>query len=126
MRIKRIDLNPEFDFAFSSCVVAGDTIYTAHHAGYDRETGRWPQGIATQTETCFRNLSRTLQAADATLNDRVKTTVYLKDLGDFQAMNCVYRRQFPDRCPARMTATSEFLDAECLMMIEAIAYRASD
>ena len=47
------------------------------------------------------------------MNDVVKTTVYLKDMGDFQEMNDVFRRQFTDGYPARMTATSEFLDAEC-------------
>ncbi len=45
MTIERIDLNPESSLSFSSSDAAGDAIYTAHHAGFDKEGGRWPEDI---------------------------------------------------------------------------------
>jgi 2-iminobutanoate/2-iminopropanoate deaminase len=123
MTIEKIDLNPEFGFAFSSCVVAGDYVYTSHHSGFQYEEGTWPKSVAEQTEECFRKLERTLQAAGVTLKDVVKTTVLLKNAGDFPEMNKVYRRQFTDGYPARTGMVTGFLDAECRVQIEAVAYK---
>jgi len=70
------------------------------------------------------DLGRTLAAAGAAIEDIVQTTVYLKDLSDSHAMREAYRSQFkPGAYPARMTATSEFLDADCKVMIVAVAYK---
>jgi len=124
MAIAKIDLhNPDWGFTFSSCVIAGDFIFTSHHGGYSFEEGRWPEGIESQTEQCFKNLKRTLEAAGVTLDDVVKTTVYLKQARDFPAMREVYRRQFTDGYPARSGLITEFLDPECLIQIEAMAYK---
>jgi len=122
MTIERIDLYPDYDFTFSSCVVAGDFVFTSHVAGLDEE-GKWPESVEEQTEHCFRRLEGILEAAGATLSDVVKTTVYLKNIEDFAKMRAVYRRQFTDGYPARMTATSAFIDPEILVMIEAVAYK---
>jgi 2-iminobutanoate/2-iminopropanoate deaminase len=124
MAIERIDLNdPEWGFTFSSCVIAGDFVFTAHHGGYDEGAGKWPAGIEAQTEQCFKNLRRTLEAAGVTLDDVVKTTVLLRNAGDFAGMREVYRRQFSRGYPARTGVISEFLDPECLIQIEAAAYK---
>jgi RimJ/RimL family protein N-acetyltransferase/enamine deaminase RidA (YjgF/YER057c/UK114 family) len=121
--VRRIDLNSGSGFAFSSCVVAGDYIFTSHHAGFRAEEGVWPGGVEEQTEQCFRNLRRTLGAAGAALDDVVRTTVLLRNAGDFPKMNEVYRRQFTQGYPARTTMMTEFLDWECLVQVEAVAYR---
>jgi 2-iminobutanoate/2-iminopropanoate deaminase len=122
MTVEKIDLHPEYGFTFSTCVVAGDFVFTSHLAGLDEE-GNWPESVEEQTEHCFRRLERTLEAAGATLSDVVKTTVYLKNIEDFGKMREVYGRQFTDGYPARMTATSEFIAPEILVMIEAVAYK---
>jgi 2-iminobutanoate/2-iminopropanoate deaminase len=124
MGIEFIDLNdPAWGFTFSTCVRAGDFIFTSHHGGYDFEHSKWPESIEDQTDHCFINLDRSLQGAGASLDDVVKLTVYLKKLDDFRRMREVYREKFLQGYPARMTAVSEFLDPKCLIMIEAIAYR---
>ena len=122
MAVEKIDLHPEYGFTFSSCVVAGDYVFTSHLAGLDEE-GKWPESVEEQTEHCFRRLEKTLEAAGATLSDVVKTTVYLKNIEDFDKMRKVYRRQFTDGYPARTGMVTEFLDAECLIQIEAVAYK---
>ena len=89
--IERIDLDPQMDWTFSTCVIAGDYVYTAHVAGYDGQANKWPDSVAEQTEQCFHNLEKVLGAAQTTLDDVVKTTVYLKDIADFDEM-----RRFSD------------------------------
>jgi 2-iminobutanoate/2-iminopropanoate deaminase len=124
MTIERIDLHdPSWGFTFSNCVIAGDFVFTSHHAGYDSERGKWPESIEEQTEQCFRNLERTLQAAGVTLDDVVKTTVFLKNATDFGKMREVYRRAFTGGYPARSGLITAFLDPECLIQIEAVAYK---
>ena len=124
MTVKRIDLNnPDWGFTFSSCVIAGDFVFTSHHGGYDFEGSQWPGSIEEQTEQCFRNLKRTLEAAGVTLDDVIKTTVFLKNARDFAKMREIYRRVFTDGYPARSGLITEFLDPECLIQIEAIAYK---
>lgn len=124
MAVERIDLNnPDRDFTFSSCVVAGDYVFTSHHGGYDFEKDRCPESVEEQTQQCFKNLARTLDAAGVTLNDVVRTTVLLKNPGDFEKVKDVYRRVFTDGYPARTTIISEFLAPEILVQIDAVAYK---
>lgn len=124
MTLERIDLNnPDWGFTFSSCVIAGDLVFTSHHGGYNFEEDKWPESVEAQTEQCFKNLGKTLEAAGVTLRDVVKTTVFLKSPGDFKGMREVYRRAFTDGYPARSGLITEFLDPECLIQIEAVAYR---
>lgn len=121
--VEKVDLNPEMNWTFSTYVRAGDLIFTSHTAGMADDEGRPLDTVAEQTERSFRNLEKTLAAAGATLDDVVKTTVYMKDLADFHEMREVYRRQFTDGYPARMTATTDFIPAACLVMIDAVAYK---
>jgi len=121
--IEKVDLNPDRNWTFSTYVRAGDFVYTSHTVGITDGEGRRLETVAEQTEQTFRNLEKTLQAAGATLDDVVKTTVYLGDLGDFHEMRETYRRQFTAGYPARMTATTDFIDSTCLVMIEAVAYK---
>ena len=123
MAVEKIDLNPEMKWTFSAYVIAGDFIYTSHIAALVDDEGNKLMNVAGQTDQCFRNLKRVLETADATLDDVVKTTVYLKNLKDFHEMREVYRRQFTGGYPARMTATTEFIEPDCLVMIEAVAYK---
>ena len=121
--VRRIDLNPGSGFSFSSVMIADDYVITSHHAGYQAEEGVWPGGVEEQTVQCFRNLRRTLEVAGATLDDVVRTTVLLRNAGDFPKMNEVYRRQFTRGYPATTTMMTDFLDWECLVQVDAVAYR---
>ena len=122
--IKFINLNdPAQQLTFSSCTVAGDFIFTSHIGGFLDDQGNVLEGVAPQTAQCFSNLKDILAAAGATLDDVVKVTVYLKDPLDFEEMREVYRQMFTKGYPARMTATSRFVDPRCRIQIEAIAYK---
>ena len=77
--------------------------------------------IGAQTEQVFANLRAILEAAGSSLDRIVKTTVYLTDLGDFQAMNEVYQQYVGELPPARATIEVSKLPAGSLVEIEAIA-----
>jgi 2-iminobutanoate/2-iminopropanoate deaminase len=77
--------------------------------------------IQAQTEQIFRNLAAILEEADSGLDRLVKTTVFLKDLDDFQGMNEVYARHVGDEPPARSTVEVARLPSGALVEIEAVA-----
>ena len=77
--------------------------------------------VAEQTEQVFKNVRAILQGAGLTLEDVVKTTVYLADMADFQAMNEVYALQFSGPPPARSTVAAAGLPRGARVEIEVIA-----
>jgi 2-iminobutanoate/2-iminopropanoate deaminase len=79
-------------------------------------------GIAEQTEQVFANLRAILEAAGSGLDRLVKTTVFLKDLDDFAAMNEVYKKHAGETPPARSTVQVAAIPAGALVEIEAIAH----
>ena len=102
-----------------ACVVAGDFIYLGHHAG-----GFEKREIRYQMRAVFERVKSTLAAAGATLNDMVQIHLYLYDLEDFEGAVEVFHEYFDQDCfPARMTSTTEFLDKECLCMVDGVAYK---
>lgn len=102
-----------------SCVIAGDYIYLAHHAG-----GFEKRDIKYQMRAVFERVKNTLAAAGATLGDMVQIHLYLYNLSDFDGAIEVFNEYFDEGCfPARMTSISEFLDKECLCMIDGVAYK---
>ena len=121
--IKKVDLNKDNDFTFSSYVVAGDYIYTSHIGAVTDDEGNKLTTIEEQTEQSLKKLEDILQREGADLDDVVNTTVYLRHLQYFQGMREVYREYFTDGYPARMTATTDFIEDDCLVMIVAVAYK---
>jgi 2-iminobutanoate/2-iminopropanoate deaminase len=80
-----------------------------------------PGSIAEQTEQVFANLRAILEAAGSSLDDLVKTTVFLQNLDDFAGMNEVYAKHVGERPPARSTVEVAKLPSGALVEIEAIA-----
>lgn len=77
-------------------------------------------GVEAQTQQVFRNLEAVLAAAGASPADVVKTTVFVKDLGDFARLNLVYEKSFGAHKPARSTVEVARLPRDVLVEIEAI------
>ena len=78
-------------------------------------------GVAAQTERCLRSVAAILEAGGLGLEDVVKTTVYMTDLGQFAAMNEVYARHFPAPHPARATVQVSALPKGAAVEIDAVA-----
>jgi len=77
--------------------------------------------IESQTNQVFQNMTAVLTAAGSSLSKVIKTTVFLKDMNDFQKMNAVYAQHFQDHKPARSTVQVAKLPMDVLVEIECIA-----
>ena len=105
-------------------VVLGNIVYTSGQIPIDPATGQLaPGGIKEQTAAVFKNLEAILVAAGTDLRRVAKTTVFLKDMNDFAAMNEVYAGYFPDKsqAPARSTVEVARLPKDVRVEIEAVA-----
>ena len=107
---------------YSPGVRSGDHVFLSGQTGVDPATGRLVEGdVAAQAEQIFKNLAGVLAAAGLSLGDVVKCNVYLTDIGDFQAMNAVYARQFESPYPARTTVAVAALPGGARIEIELVA-----
>ena len=110
---------------YSQGIVSGDLVFCSGQLGLDPATGELVDGgVEAQAERALRNLRAVLDAAGASLNDVVKTTIFLADMEDFAAVNTVYARHMPDPPPARSTFAVGALPKGARIEIEAIARRA--
>jgi len=112
---------------YSQGVKAGDFLYTSGQVALDPATGQIVSGgISEQTVRVLENLKAVLAAAGCELKDVIKTTVFLKNMSDFAAMNEVYGRYFAPQGvvpPARSTVEVARLPKDALVEIEVIARR---
>jgi 2-iminobutanoate/2-iminopropanoate deaminase len=110
---------------YSQAVEVNGVIYTAGQVALDPKSGELVgRTAAEQTEQVLKNLGAVLAAAGASLQDVVKTTVYLADMGEFAAMNEVYARHFGRHKPARSTVQAARLPKDARVEIDAVAVRA--
>lgn len=108
---------------YSQAVRVGDFIFTAGQIALDPTTGVLVEGdVAVQTERVLQNLQNVLTAAGSSLAQVVKTTVFLRLIGDFAAMNGVYETYFGASKPARSTVAVSALPRKARVEIEAVAY----
>ncbi|MFO7300953.1 MAG: RidA family protein [Acidobacteriota bacterium] len=109
---------------YSQAIEAGPFLFVSGQIPLDPVTGQLVDGdIARQTEQVLRNLQAILAAAGLSFAHVVRTTVYLKDLGEFEAMNAVYARFMPDPPPARSTVEVARLPRDVRVEIDVIAVR---
>ena len=106
---------------YSQAIAHGGLVFVSGQVGVDPGGNMVEGGIAEQTEQVMRNLSAILEAAGTSLQNVVKATIFLADLGDFQAMNEVYARHMGDEPPARATFQVAALPAGAVVEIEMIA-----
>ena len=96
-------------------------VFTSGQLPIDPATSAFvPGGIAEQTTQALKNLQAVLHASDSSLSHIVKTTVFLKDMNDFAAMNAVYATYFTSNPPARSTVEVAKLPKDALVEIECI------
>ena len=106
---------------YSQAVRANGFLFTAQIA-LDPNTNTLLAGdVAQQTERVLENLKAILTHAGLTLSQVVKTTVFMKDMNDFAAMNEVYAKYFPVAAPARSTVQAAGLPRDALVEIELVA-----
>jgi 2-iminobutanoate/2-iminopropanoate deaminase len=108
---------------YSQGIVHGDLVFVAGQVGLDPETNQVVGGgIEAQTEQVMKNVSAVLEAAGSSLENVLKTSIFLVDFGDFPAMNEVYARFVGPDFPARATVQIAGLPMGALVEIEVVAH----
>jgi 2-iminobutanoate/2-iminopropanoate deaminase len=108
---------------YSQAVRVGQFVYTAGQIPLDPATGKMvDDDITVQSERALRNLEAVLAAAGGSLNDVIKTTVFLQDIAEFAAMNAVYAQFFSQNPPARSAVQAAALPLGARVEIEAVAF----
>jgi len=123
-KVVKTDAAPGALGPYSQAIVAGGVVYCAGQIPLDPATGNIVSGgIAEQTEQVLKNLRAVLKAAGSDLDRAVKTTVFLKDMNDFGAMNDVYGKPeyFGAAAPARSTVEVARLPRDVRVEIEVVA-----
>lgn len=110
---------------YSQAVKAGGFLYVSGQLPIDPATGSFAgDDVTAQTRQSLSNLKAIVDAAGMSLTDVVKVNVFLKDMGDFAAMNAVYGEFFTEHFPARAAVEVARLPKDALVEIECVAYRA--
>lgn len=118
------DKAPQAIGPYSQAVEASGFLFVSGQIPLDPSTGEMAAGgIDVQTARVLENVQAILVAAGLSLRDVVKTTVYLKEMGDFAQVNEVYASYFPTDCPARVCVAVSDLPKGALVEIDVIAVR---
>ncbi len=119
--VVQTDAAPAAVGPYSQAIRAGGLVFAAGQVGVDPERKELVDGVAAQAERAIANVEAILAAAGSGLDRVVKTTIFLTDIGDFQAVNEVYGRAFAQPYPARSTVAVEALPLGALVEIECVA-----
>ena len=106
---------------YSQGIKAGGLVFVSGQLPIDAATGIMAEGIEQQTRQSLTNIQHILSEAGLTMNDVLKTTVFLADMSLFGDMNKVYATFFEKDCPARSAVAVKALPKEALVEIECIA-----
>ena len=121
-RIVRTEQAPQAIGPYSQAVVAGGFVYVAGQLALDPNTGQLvPGDVRIQTKRVMENIKAILEGAGSSMAGVVKTTVFLRDLNDFGAMNEIYGSYFQEDPPARSTVQVAKLPREGAVEIEVVA-----
>lgn len=108
---------------YSQAIEVNGMVYTSGQIPIDPATGEIAQGIEAQAQQVMKNVKNLLEAAGTSMENVVKTTVFIKDMNDFTAINEIYATYFSGNCPARSCVEVARLPKDVLMEMEAIAVK---
>jgi 2-iminobutanoate/2-iminopropanoate deaminase len=116
------DKAPKAIGPYSQAVKANGFVFVSGQIPIDPATGQLAQGsVAELTKQVMRNLTNIIETAGSSLDNVVKTTIYLKDMADFEEVNAAYAEFFPNHKPARATVEVARLPKDVKVEIDAIA-----
>lgn len=123
MKIISTDKAPAAIGPYSQAIDTGTFVYASGQIPVDPATGNIPEGIDAQTAQSLANVGAILREAGLDYSNVIKTTVFLRDMADFGAMNAVYAGVFSEPYPARSAVAVRELPKGVLVEIEVIALR---
>ncbi|KAF9925127.1 hypothetical protein FBU30_005020 [Linnemannia zychae] len=106
---------------YSQAIIANGFVFCSGSIGIHPQTGVVPETVEAQTEQVFANMGAVLTKANSSFSQIVKTTVFLKDLKDFEVVNKIYAKNMGGALPARSCVEVARLPKDVLVEIECIA-----
>ena len=106
---------------YSQAIEANGFVFASGQIPVNPETGEIPEGIEAQAEQVMKNVKNLLEAAGTSVDQVVKTGVFIKNMDDFATINGIYAKYFAKDCPARSCVEVSKLPKGVLMEMEAIA-----
>lgn len=108
---------------YSQAIESGGMVFVSGQLPVKLEDGALAEGIEAQARTSLNNVAQVLKAAGCTMDDVVKTTVFLTDMGNFAAVNAIYAEYFQAPFPARSCFQVGALPKGAMVEVEAIAVK---
>ena len=121
MKVVSTEKAPAAIGPYSQARISGGLVYTSGQIGIIPETGAVAEGLEAQAHQVFKNLTELLKAAGIDMSKVVKTTVFIKDMNDFAAINAIYAQYFAEPYPARSCVEVARLPKDVLVECELIA-----
>ena len=121
MKVISTDKAPAAIGPYSQARVVGNLIFASGQIPIIPATGALAEGLEAQAEQVFTNIAKLLEAAGSDMGHVVKTTVFIKDMNDFGAINAIYARHFQEPFPARSCVEVARLPKDVLLECEVIA-----
>ena len=121
MKVISTDKAPAAIGPYSQARVVGNLIFASGQIPIIPETGALAEGLEAQAHQVFKNLGELLKAAGSDLSKTVKTTVFIKNMDDFGAINAIYAQYFTEPFPARSCVEVARLPKDVLLECEVIA-----
>lgn len=106
---------------YSQAQIVGSIVYTSGQIPIIPETGALAEGLEAQAHQVFKNISELLKAAGSDMSKVFKTTVFIKDMNDFAAINAIYAQYFTEPFPARSCVEVARLPKDVKLECEVIA-----
>ena len=108
---------------YSQAIEANGFVFASGQIPVNPETGEIPEGIEAQAEQVMKNVKNLLEAAGTSVDQVVKTGVFIKNMDDFATINGIYAKYFAQDCPARSCVEVARLPKDVLLEMEAIAVK---
>lgn len=121
MKVVSTEKAPAAIGPYSQAVISGGLVYTSGQIAIIPETGELAAGLEAQANQVFKNLTELLKAAGSDMSKVIKTTVFIKHMDDFAAINAVYAQYFTQPFPARSCVEVARLPKDVLLECEVIA-----
>ena len=108
---------------YSQAIEANGFVFASGQIPVNPATGEIPEGVEAQAEQVMQNMTNLLAAAGTSMENVVKTCVFIQNMDDFAAINAIYAKYFPVPCPARSCVEVAKLPKGVLLEMEAIAIK---
>jgi 2-iminobutanoate/2-iminopropanoate deaminase len=106
---------------YSQAIISGGMLYCSGQIPINPQTGEIPEGVIAQAEQALTNVKNLVESAGASIDNVIKTTVFIKDMNDFATINEIYAKYFTEPYPARSCVEVARLPKDVLLEVEVIA-----